>query len=212
MSQKRLVEHLGFHGYTECPNTSCLFRHASRKTKFTLVVDDFAVKNDTKDDAHHLLSALSQLYNLRTDWNSSLYLGMSIDYTRCTSKLTISMPTYVSSALKSLNATYIGKANTPMLEHNINYGSRQAQMAHVDESPPLNAARTIRPQVICGIFLYYSRVLDFRIPTAVNALSSRQSKPTEEVELAANRLLQFLSAHPTFSITYRKSDMRLIHG
>ena len=85
------------------------------------------------------------------------------------------MPTYVSSALKSLNATHIGKANTPMLAHNINYGSRQAQMAHVDESPPLNAARTKRLQVICGIFLYYSRVLDFRIATAVNALSSRQS-------------------------------------
>jgi hypothetical protein len=84
------------------------------------------------------------------------------------------------------------------------------QTAHVDTSPPLDAIRTKRLQVICGIFLYYSRTLDFRIATAVNSLSSRQSKPTVEVELAATRLLQYLSANPTFSITYRKSSMRLI--
>lgn len=210
LSQQRLIRHLASHGYTECPNTSCLFHHATRPTYFTLIVDDFAVIYDTKEDANHLLSTLSQLYTLRTDWDATLYIGLTISYTRGSSTLQISMPSYVSIALKTLEATDIGTASTPMLVHNINYGSRTAQMAHVDTSPLLDAPRTKRLQVICGIFLYYSRVLDFRIATAVNSLSSRQSKPTEEVELAATRLLQFLSSHPIFSITYRKSDMRLI--
>ncbi len=210
LSQQKLIQHLNFHGYTECPHTSCLFQHATRNTKFTLVVDDFAVKYDSKEDADHLLNALSQIYTLRTDWNASLYLGMKIVYTHGSPTLTISMPSYVPAALKTLGATNIGKCNTPMLAHNINYGTKQAQMAHVDTTPALNPARTKRLQVICGILLYYSRTLDFRIATAVNSLSSRQSKPTEEVELAATRLLQYLNSHPTFSITYRRSDMRLI--
>ncbi len=210
LSQQKLIAHLNFHGYTECPHTPCLFQHDTRKTKFTLIVDDFAVKYDTKADANHLLSALSQLYTLRTDWDATQYVGLTISYFHGSPTLTISMPTYISSALKALGVTHIGKANTPMLAYNINYGSKKAQMAHIDTSPPLNAVRTKRLQVICGIFLYYSRTLDFRIATAVNSLSSRQSKPTEEVEQAATRLLQFLSTYSKFSITYRKSSMRLI--
>jgi hypothetical protein len=210
LSQQRLISHLKSYGYTECANTSCLFQHATRNTKFSLVVDDFLIKYDKKDDADHLLSALSVIYSLRTDWHATLYLGMTIEYHIGSPTLTISMPSYVQNALKSLGATDIGYSDTPMITHNISYGSKQSQVAHIDTSPILNTARTKRLQVIRGTFLYYSRTLDFRIATAVNRLSSRQAKPTEEVEVAANRLLQFLSAHSRFSITYRRSDMRLI--
>jgi hypothetical protein len=83
LSQRRLIDHLAFHGYTECPNTTCLFRHATRTTKFTLIVDDFAVKYDNKDDADHLLSALSQVYSLRTDWTAAIPLVPDPSRCRC---------------------------------------------------------------------------------------------------------------------------------
>lgn len=40
--------------------------------------------------------------------------------------------------------------------------------------------------------------------------SSRQVDVTEDIEAVATRLLQFLSAHPTFRITYHPIAMRLI--
>jgi hypothetical protein len=210
LSQRRLLDHLSLHGYNECPQTSCLFRHTTKNIYFTLVVDDFAIKYHMQEDVDHLLSTLQQFYTLRTDWHASSYLGLTIAYVPGSGSLTISMPSYVHTALKTLGATDIGHASTPMLSKRFAYGSKAAQQAHVDTSTPLDAAKTKRLQVICGIFLYYSRVLDFRIATAVNSLSSRQSKPTIEVEAAATQLLQYLSAHPDFSITYRRSDMRLI--
>lgn len=93
LSQQRLVEQLSFHGYTECPNSSCLFRHNTRNTKFTLVVDDFLSSMTPK-------TMLSQIYTLRTDWSGSLYLGLSIAYSHGSHSLTISMPSNIPAALK----------------------------------------------------------------------------------------------------------------
>jgi hypothetical protein len=129
-------------GYIECANTSCLFQHATRNTKFSLVFDDFLIKYDIKDDADHLLSTLSVIYFLRTDWHATLYLGMTIEYHIGSPTLTISMPSYVyvPNAFKSLGATDIGYADTLMITHNISYGSRQSQVALIDTSPILNTA------------------------------------------------------------------------
>ncbi len=102
LSQQHLVAHLKKYGYSECPNTSCLFQHKTRNTKFSLVVDDFLIKYHCKDDADNLLSASSSLYTLRTDWIASLYLGLTISYRRGSSTLRISMPSCVPTALKFL--------------------------------------------------------------------------------------------------------------
>ena len=44
LSQTRLIRHLSTHGYIQCPNTPCLFRHVTRDIMFSLVVDDFGVR------------------------------------------------------------------------------------------------------------------------------------------------------------------------
>jgi hypothetical protein len=54
LSQIRLIEHLARHGYTQCPNTPCLFRHHTHDTIFSLVVDDFGVHDGTQSDIDHL--------------------------------------------------------------------------------------------------------------------------------------------------------------
>ena len=138
LSQQRLVNHIKTYGYTECENTSCLFQHQTRHTNFTLVVDNFLVKYDSEHDANHLLSALSQIYSLLTNWDATLYFGMTIRYSKGSPTLTISMPSYVTSALKSLDATNIGSANTPMLVHTFPYGSKPSQTAYIDTSPVLD--------------------------------------------------------------------------
>jgi hypothetical protein len=51
-----LVLHLKLYGYLPAPHTPGLWRHTTRPTTFTLVVDDFGVKYTSLDDVHHLVS------------------------------------------------------------------------------------------------------------------------------------------------------------
>jgi hypothetical protein len=44
LAQRRLVDHLRKHGYTESKLVPCLFRHATNGITFVLVVDDFGIK------------------------------------------------------------------------------------------------------------------------------------------------------------------------
>ena len=64
LSQRRLVAHLESHGYRQHPNVPCLFKHDTRGTTFTLVVDDFGIKYKSKDDDLHLINALENVYKL----------------------------------------------------------------------------------------------------------------------------------------------------
>jgi hypothetical protein len=47
---------------------------------FSLVVDDFGVKYEGKDNADHLIHALRQLYTISISWEGSLYLGLSLHW------------------------------------------------------------------------------------------------------------------------------------
>lgn len=57
-----------------------LWRHETRKLSFTLVVDDFGVKyQDEKSRMSniYLKTALKQLYDVTTDWEGKLYVGVT---------------------------------------------------------------------------------------------------------------------------------------
>lgn len=86
-----------------------------------------------------------------------------------------------------------------MLVHNVLYGSNQSQMSHIDNAPILDARRTERLQIICGIFLYRSKTLDFCIGRLSMHLAQGRKNP-----------LKKLNFQPQYSITYRQSDMRFI--
>ena len=55
---KQLVTNLKPFGYEPCPFTPGLWHHTTRRTTFTLCVDDFGVKYFSPDDANHLIQAL----------------------------------------------------------------------------------------------------------------------------------------------------------
>lgn len=49
-----LVEHLKKYGYVRSGTTNGLFKHITRQISFTLVVDDFGIKYEKKEDNDHL--------------------------------------------------------------------------------------------------------------------------------------------------------------
>jgi len=72
--------------------------------------------------------------------------------------------------------------------------------------PPERAKRI---QEIVGVFLYYARAVDPTMTYILSLLGSVQSKPTLQVEVLAQRFLNYAATWPNASIKYFKSDMKL---
>ena len=67
-AQDHLKERLAKYGYYQSQITPGLWKHESRPTIFTLVVDNFAIKYLMDKDAHHLIDAVKQNYKCTVDW------------------------------------------------------------------------------------------------------------------------------------------------
>ena len=78
IAQQRLNTHLSKHGYTPAASTPGLYIHHTRKTTFTLIVDDFGVKYHNKTDALHIINYLKEQYTITTDWTGKLYIGITL--------------------------------------------------------------------------------------------------------------------------------------
>lgn len=209
LAQDRLIKQLLEHGYYQCPNTPCLFKHKDRNIVFVLVVDDFGIKYKNKEDCDHLLDILRNLYELTVDTTGNKYIGITIQHDKQKRQVTLSMPNYVQKALIRFNATDLPGANSPLRYIPPKYGTKQ-QSPTVDETAIISAERKKRIQEIVGTFLYYSRAVDPTMITAINKIGSAQAKPTEAVEEAVLRFLNYAKRWPNAQLVYKASDMQLI--
>ena len=62
----QLVRKIKRFGYDPMPQTPGLWKHASRRTTFTLCVDDFGIQHFSKDDA-----AIQATYEYSIDWEGT---------------------------------------------------------------------------------------------------------------------------------------------
>ena len=100
LANKQLREKLQPHGYYEVAHTPGLWRHVTRPVQFSLVVDDFGVKYEGKENAEHLINAIkSEGYKLSIDWGGTKYCGITLNWDYDLRTLTISMPGYVQKML-----------------------------------------------------------------------------------------------------------------
>jgi hypothetical protein len=214
IAQKELITHLGQYGYHQTKNTTCLFKHESRPISFTLVVDDFGIKYQNKDDAEHLIAAIRDKYVLKVDWEGQKYLGIVVRMDYVARTCTISMPHYVNNALARFKVSKLGRqTNSPAIYVAPKYGQHE-QIAVTDDSDPLlNDADIKFIEEVCGVFLYYARVIDSTMLCVINKIASRQSEPTAAVLTMVERFLQYAACHPNATIVYHASDMVLkIHS
>ena len=76
ITQKALIHHLSPLGYRPDRHIPGLWQHETRDTIFTLVVDYFAIKYKSLENAKHLLNALQAKYTISEDWEAKLYIGI----------------------------------------------------------------------------------------------------------------------------------------
>ena len=187
--------------------------HNTRRTTFTLAVNDFGIKYFNKADADHLFAALETKYNLTKDWTGTSYLGLTLDWNYNSDYVDISMPQYVPKALSEFHhpaPNKVPQQSPPHLWTTPVYGQKVQLVANSDTSPPLDKKGTQHVQAISGTFLYYdARAVDPTILVALNEISNNQAKPTVLTGKACNMLLDFLATHPDATIRYYASDMIL---
>ena len=80
LANQRLTTHLAKYDYAPTRHTPGLWRHKHRPVTFSLVVDDFGVKYEGRDNAQLLIISLEDLYKVTTDWDGELYIGITLKW------------------------------------------------------------------------------------------------------------------------------------
>ena len=94
-----LLKHLYLYWYHPSSQKPGLYKHNSRRIKFTLVVDDFCIKYSGKEHALHLKAKLETKYKVTKDWEGKLYIGISLKWDHEKGTVQLSMPGYVRATL-----------------------------------------------------------------------------------------------------------------
>ncbi|KAL7480198.1 hypothetical protein ACHAW6_005894 [Cyclotella cf. meneghiniana] len=100
LANKFLEKRLNTHGYHQSKSLPGLWKHAWCPIWFTLAVDNFGVKFVGKEHALHIKSVLKSYYPLSTDWTRKHYISITLDWDYENCKVHLSMPGYVTKALK----------------------------------------------------------------------------------------------------------------
>ena len=117
IANMELTKHLGKFGYYPVQHTPGLWRHKTRATIYTLVVDNFAIKYATHQDADHLLHALRARYTIYKYWEAYLYIGITLKWDYTAGHVDLYMPKYVTKALHKFKNPF--KKSFPTISQNI---------------------------------------------------------------------------------------------
>jgi hypothetical protein len=100
LANKLLEKRLNKHGYRQSKLVPGLWKHDTQPIQFTLVVDDFGIKYVSEEHANNLKWALDEHYKLTCDWTGTWYIGIILDWNYTNHQVQLSMPNYVTKALK----------------------------------------------------------------------------------------------------------------
>ena len=99
--------------------------HNWRPVQFTLVVDNFGVKYVGEEYALHLKNTIEEKYTEPSEWDGQLYIGITIDWDYKIRQVHLSMPQYVTKALKQFNHKLQKKQHQPYPSSPIIYGAKK---------------------------------------------------------------------------------------
>ncbi len=148
----RLLSLLDCFGFIQT-STSCLFRHTTRPSAFVLVVDDFGIKYQNRDDFDFLVQFLSTLYHVKAHLIAHSFLGSTLKHDRLLRTLSLSYPGYVDFLLARLRPDGIKGCVTPSIYTPPHFGSATPQTPTVDPEPSASAAQRKELQVAVGYVL-----------------------------------------------------------
>jgi hypothetical protein len=177
-------------------------------------VDDFGVKYDGREHAEHLMECIKKNYNISSDWKSSAYCGLTLEWDYKNGTVDVSMPGYIKAALHKYQ--HAAPARPEHAPHTCNppiYGAKTQYVEDETTSPALSNKGVKKLQQLMGTLLYYARAVDPTLIMSINVLASEQSRATSVTADKVIKLLNYCSTHPETKIRYHASEMILyIHS
>ena len=212
LAQDQLITVLAKHGFSMCPLTPCLFRHAIRDIAFCLIVDDFGVKYNTRADAQFLANILAPHYQLHIDWSGDKFLGISLgwEYEAAPPRVSLSLPGFVPKALDSFGdfTPRPRPTHSPGGYVRPTYGA-STQLTTMDDSALVSEARQKRIMSKIGAMQWYTRVVDPTGKCRLSQLSAQQAHATEQTERDLEEYLHYMHSYPDARLVYFASSMQL---
>ena len=158
---------------------SSLWRHKFLPITFTLVVDDFGVKNIGKQAVQHLVKTLQSKHVVSIDWSDRNYLGFTIDWDYVHMCATVSMPQHVTKDMLLFKHTCNNAlTHSPALQVPPTYGAKVQHTPIKELYDSLSAQDIKLIQEVVSTFLCYFRSMDNTMVVAINVLSQAQNKGT----------------------------------
>jgi hypothetical protein len=177
LANKLLKKCLNKHGYRQRKLVPGLWKHDTRPIQFTLVVNDFGVKNVSEEHAQHLKNALEEHYKLTCDWTGKQYIRITLDWDYNKRHIHLSMPNYVQKALKQFQHKAGKLQHAPYQSAPIQYGAKKQYATQELKAPLLDNKAKQFIQQVCGKFLFLCRAVDSTLLCPISTISSLSSKP-----------------------------------
>ena len=137
-----------------------------------------------KEDAEHLVKTIQGRYPIKTDWEPTFYLEVTLEFNYEDRTCKMSMPGYVKQALIKLQDEFKKTTNSPSPFMPPVYGQK-IQMASIDKTSPMTKQQTTILQQVCETFLYYARAVDCTMLHALNNLATRVKDGTQKTGLSS---------------------------
>ena len=124
LANELLEKRLNKRGYQQRKLVPGLWKHECKPIQFTLVVDDFGVKYVGKEHALHLKQTLDKNCKLTTEWDVTIYIGITLDWDYKLRQVHIPLPGYTDKSRKQFNHTKKKNQNQPYPSEPIIYGAK----------------------------------------------------------------------------------------
>ena len=209
LANELLEKRLNKRGYYQSKLVPGLWKHEWRPIQFTLVVDDFGVKYVGKEHALHLKSTLEDNYGVTTEWDGKRYIGITLDWDYERRQVHLSMPGYISKALKVFQHEIRTKQDQPFPSAPIQYGAKTQYAKERSTAPLLDAKGKKFIQQVCGKFLFLGRAVDATLLCPISAIASQSATPTEDTLEHTRQFLDYVATQEEAVLTYNASDMKL---
>eukprot|EP00804_Cyclotella_cryptica_P005280 CCRYP_015798-RA/>CCRYP_015798-RA protein AED:0.29 eAED:0.29 QI:0/0/0/1/1/1/2/0/570 len=188
-----LEKRLNKHGYFQSKLVPGLWHHNKQSILFTLVVDNFGVKYERKEDADHLLSVLQEHYTVKADWAGTRYIGIHLHWDYVQRKVHLHMQGYVKKALTQFQHVLKKKQQQPFPHTPIAHGAKQQFAKSASTAPLVSEQDKNFIQRVCGKFLFLGRAVDSTLLTPISALASQSAQPTTDTMKQTQQLLDYLA-------------------
>jgi hypothetical protein len=180
LSNELLRRNLDKYGYRPKTHTHGLWTHDIRPISLFLVVDDFGVKYVGREHAEHLMACIKKNYNIFSDWNSTAYCGLTLDWDYKNRTVDLTMPGYIKAALhKYQHPAQARPEHSPHTRKPPIYRAKTQFVSDTTHSPALSDKDVNKLQQLKGTLLYYARAVDTKLIMPINVLASEQSNATE---------------------------------